>query len=686
MNIKSIQIAAALLALTASAADVSYTYTAGVTNPGEGVTIAYDGDGNIMSLTAVPTGGGTITLTGGTPTFASGATITVNAAGTLAFGGKVTSLGALTINRGDNAYLVWSSDAPLPIDPPGALAFAGVSNADIELVKLVSTGADNDSDVCGQQGLWTCLWGPDNSGFYLFNKETAAHVFSARLQLTEQDGNLYARCRTGIRSPRFGLYPDEEAGWATRNLFADWAYHAAYSERGLYSYGDNPSAGTYEASQMGGVFLGLPTKLGFSKLIARRTNVPGGAMSVRFAGGAALGGATTIGAGLEAVVVATSSNTATLGHAITGDGDFKIEAASSGSVATLTCDMSGLKGGAFTVEGTAAAAATVTANAGTRFPYGGEVHVNNNGTLRLVGSENSWKSSLFAHRGGTLQMAGASIHNRQLVVLDGGKYECASYGSYYLNYLTVSNATVNGSASFRSAYNYGNAQFQYWRVIGTEPSTITPLYGVLVYGANTAANARANACAFRMDVADVTTEGDGVDCTLKQINCDSGSYKWFWFEKYGAGTLKLTANSKAVQMASKLYNGTLLLAGSGIMTNAVELLGGNLASAAGCGNELGNLTAATNATLTVGLAGRLSFASFTPGTGLAPKAIIIDTPLVKGWSYIRIGKDANGLAQAHRQYFRFRDPTDPTVLYRVYQDSAGYLYPLPPQGMVMRIK
>ena len=672
MNIKSILIAVSLTALGASAADVSYPYTPGNANPGAGVTIAFDGD-NITSITATPTDSGTITLTGGTPTFAAGATITVNAPGTLAFGGKVTTLGALTINRGDGAYLVWSSDTALTEDLVAASAFSGITvgESEVEVARVVSTGPTSDSASCGQQGLWTHI-SDLSSGFFLCNKVTAAYVFSARLQVY----NGQVRCRTCIRSPRFGTYPGEEAEWATDNLYNRWVPNGTgrsdHSERGLY-------AKSTDSAAMKGTYLGTASDLGFRKIILRRTNVPGGAMSVRFAGGAALGGATTVGAGMEAVVVATSSNVATLSNAISGDGDFKIEAASSGSVATLTCDMSGLVGGKFTIEGTAGSVATVTANSGTKFPYGGEVHVDDKGFLKLAGAEAStWKPSLFVHSGGTLQTAVHNqIGNRQLVVLDGGTYNHSS-GNNYVNYLTLSNATTTGSASFRTGLNLVNgnpqAQFQYWRVIGTEPTVVRNDYGVLMYGGSSVQDAVAKSCAFRLDVADVTSEGDGVDCTLNRINCDSGTYPWFWFEKYGAGTLKVTGNSKPLRMTSKLYNGTLLLAGNDIMTNAVQLLGGNFAIDAGKTNALGNLKATTNATLTVGAGGSMSFASFTPGAGLAEKAIVIDAPM-EGDS-VRIGRNGSGLAAEHCKYFRWKDATDATKLWRVEQDANGYLHPL----------
>ena len=179
MNTKTILIAVSLIASNVTAADVPYTPGQ---NPGSGVEMTFDGSGNIATLVATPTDGGTITLTGGAATFADGATITVNAPGTLAFAEKVTTLGALTLARGDNAYLVWSSDSAMPIGAPGVLAFSGVTRADIELVRLASTGPDSDNDVWGQQGLWYCVEGPSNAGFYLFNKVEGIYRVADRIQ------------------------------------------------------------------------------------------------------------------------------------------------------------------------------------------------------------------------------------------------------------------------------------------------------------------------------------------------------------------------------------------------------------------------------------------------------------------------------------------------------------------------
>ena len=665
MNIKTILIVASLTAFGASAADVPYTPG---TNPGSGVEMTFDGSGDITSLVATPTAGGTIMLTDGAATFADGATIAVNAPGSLTFAERVTTRGALAINRGDGAYLAWSSDIALTNQLTATPCFPGITSADrdagkIEFFRLVSTGPTSDVDVYGQQGIWTFV-SKLNAGIFVFNKVTAAYVFSARVQIgvsSNDKNNLYARCITGIRSPRFGLYPDEEANWATANLYNDWLNKSHHTERGRYDVADSY-----------GTSLGSTGKLGFRKIILRRTDVPNGAISVRFAGGAILGSTTTIGAGLETVFVATSTDAVSLGNAISGDGDVRIEAAAVNATTTLACDMSGLVGGKFSIDGNANATNMVMLTGDTKFPYGGEVHVNTNALLTLYGnaadSATSWKQSLFVHSGGTLKTVEKNwqIRPKQQIVLDGGTFNVLN-GVFYLNFLVASNATMIGSVSPRSVHT--EASGQYWRVIGTKPSYLNSTYGVNVYGGSAKNSARP----FRIDVADVT---DGVDCFMSRIVSDTGTtaVPWFWVEKYGAGTLRLAGNSKSVRLESKLYNGTLLLAGDGIMTNAVELLGGSLAVDAGKSNSLGTLTATTNATLTVGAGGSLSFASFTPDSGLLPKAITIDAPM--NGNCLRIGTSGNGLAAAHLQYFRWRDAIDATKLWRVKQDDSGYLHPL----------
>ena len=124
-----------------------------------------------------------------------------------------------------------------------------------------------------------------------------------------------------------------------------------------------------------------------------------------------------------------------------------------------------------------------------------------------------------------------------------------------------------------------------------------------------------------------------------------------------------------LKMESKLYGGTLLLAGDNIMTNEVQFLGGNLAVDAGKSNSLGALTASKPGTITVGEGGSLTFASFAPDAGLAVKSILIDAPLTG--NTLKFSTDIS----SYKGYFRWKDATDASVRYRVKQDADGYLHP-----------
>ena len=134
-------------------------------------------------------------------------------------------------------------------------------------------------------------------------------------------------------------------------------------------------------------------------------------------------------------------------------------------------------------------------------------------------------------------------------------------------------------------------------------------------------------------------------------------------------------------MESKLYNGTLLLAGDNIMTNEVQFLGGNLAVEAGkSNNNLGQLTASKPGMITVGEGGSLAFASFAPDANLAKKSILIDAPFRED-----VLKFDTALTAEQRRYFRWKDANAPTGSWRVCQDANGYLHPVM-QGAVIYLR
>ena len=302
--------------LSLASANVTYDWTGGSATFGDGaVSIVCESEtGHVTSLAANPSADA-ITLTGVPMTFADGATVTIASTGTLSFVQKATALGALTLARGDDVYKVWTGSALT--EPEGdsmPLVFPGLTTDDIDLVRIIAT----PGSIAGG-GRYEYLSGPDVNKFYTFNHVSATAVYSLRVQLQNKTDGICARCRTGVRSPRFGLYPDEEDAWATTGL---WEYFIRADRKsmpwGLYGYTSDP--GTY-----GGVFVARISSLGVTKIIARRKGAGDGKSLVRFEGGAAFGGTTTIAAGMEAVLaVSEGDGAAELSNAINGDGDLTI--------------------------------------------------------------------------------------------------------------------------------------------------------------------------------------------------------------------------------------------------------------------------------------------------------------------------------------------------------------------------
>ncbi|MBR3222772.1 MAG: hypothetical protein IKF72_11165 [Kiritimatiellae bacterium] len=850
---KKLMVVAILSSALVCAADSSYTYFAGDTGSGA-VSITYDGDTtNIKTLTAT-TAGDTISITGDPITFADGATITLASSGTVSFAQKVTTLGATTLVRGDDAYKVWTGTA-MTTDNPSTPAFPDIvtndtiSAADVadtwECIHVVG-GAPASNSGAGKlsAGRYDRIKGSIGSGsFVTLNRTTTAFTYSIRVQLSPKANGTYVRCRTGVRSPRRGLYPDLEDRWPTADLWDQtsttlWgAGLVARANRGIFG------AGTSDATTYGGQWLNYTSAMGLNTIILKRKSAVGGPMKVRFDGGAELGGTTTIPFGMEAIVaVAGGDDASTFSNTITGTGDFtlvpsatpatstaymdgfistswqvfasncvlsdmtptegymlggsqtdqvkctvvgysydpvtdtatcqfhwkrgdtsakyvaakfrqnglnvevagvgygytevgtggasaypafgtvlfphkKIQTAeyevkswtasvstlvdSSGEyvasnctsgygirkitatfnggsgVATISGDIKTLYGGKFTTAGANGAKMITSVTSADGLPAAGEAHVSD-GTLRLAasGTPGGGTTKIVVHSGGDLRNATAwqlGNPSYQDVVLDGGTLFTDSE-SFYIFYATLSNAVLKGTWSPRVAYS---STYGYWHVIGTEPTTVLDggYYWLNVYGANNAASARSGNYAFRIEVDDVTGD-DEADFIVPALRGAAGradnNYQWFWLEKYGPGTMKVKNNSTDLKMESKLYGGTLLLAGSNIMTNEVQFLGGGIAVDAGKSNSLGALTASKPGTITVGAGGSLSFASFVPDANLAAGAITIKAPM--GGNVLRIGTNANGL-DGKRGYFRWQDEADQNKLWRVYQDENGYIHP-----------
>ena len=867
---KRLMIAAVLTGALTCAADSSYTYSAGDTGSGA-VSITYDeGTTNIKTLTA-NTAGDTVAISGDAMTFADGATITLASSGTVSFAQKVTTLGATTLARGDDAYRVWTG-AAMTVNDPSTPAFPDIyTNDTISAADVANTwecihvigGEPASASGKLSAGRYDRIAGQIGSGsFVTLNRTTVAFTYSIRVQLSPKANGTYVRCRTGVRTPRRGLWPDLEDRWPTADLWDQnsqqlWGKGlVARADRGIFGAGES------DATTYGGEWLDKTSAMGLNTVILKRKSAVGGPMKVRFDGGAEIGGTTTIPFGMEAIVaVDWLSSSAELSNTFTGTGDITLvpmstpagtnymdglistswqvlaenrslssmtnivgylqgsshNAGSSPSICTTvgyrydpandtaTCqfhykrsntsakyvaakfrqngrnvEIAGV-GGGYTEVGTGGASAypefgtvelpqkkgkyencevmawydtvatlkdeslgyvagnytgnygirkitaafgseatqvsaTISGNVKTMYggkiafsgtantklttsvtsanglPAAGEAHVSD-GTLWLAasGAPGGGTTKIVAHRDGELRnLTSWQFGNPcyQELVLDGGTLFTGSgtdSEAFYIYYATLSNAVLHGTYSPRVGYN---SSFGYWRVIGTEPTTVLDggSYWINTYGYKDAATARSNNCAFRVEVQDVTGD-DEADFIVPALRGGAGrtsavyDFIWFWFEKYGPGTIKVKGNSKDLKMESKLYGGTLLLAGDNIMTNEVQFLGGGIAVEAGKHNDnLGALTASKAGTITVGAGGSIGFASFVPDSGLPTSSVKIEAP-IKG-NFVKFGTQ---LTAVQRSYFRWQDDTDVTKRWKVKQDAEGYLHPIR-QGTTIAVR
>ncbi|MBQ6340049.1 MAG: hypothetical protein IJI36_12990 [Kiritimatiellae bacterium] len=308
---------AALATCSLAASETAYAWAGGDASLGNGaVVVSCDGSGNVTNVVASPAAGETIVLSGGDMTLAAGARITLSATGTLSFAMNVAAAGAVTLARGDDAYVVWTGAAltePIPSDnTQWPLAFPGFKTDDLDFLRIVSTAGTPAA------GRYDRVEGPEGNKFWTFNRVTASHVYSLRVDLQDRDEGIYARCRTGIRSPRFGLYAEaEEKDWETRNLFNYFLRKPIMADCGFYGY--QTDTNTY-----GGVWVNRISTLGITKIIARRKGKGNGTAVIRFDGGASFGGTATIDAGVEAVIAVSEGDGAvTLANGVAGDGDIR---------------------------------------------------------------------------------------------------------------------------------------------------------------------------------------------------------------------------------------------------------------------------------------------------------------------------------------------------------------------------
>ena len=294
------------------AADATYTYQTGAESIGDGkVMIAYDEEGRISSFNVTPSGGGKVTITGDALSFAPDATVTLAAAGTLSFENAVTTEGALSVVRGDGAYLSWSGK---PLWEGYVTLFTdeqlkGTKCSDWEIVS--AHFGNNPANGSAAEGLAyvgkvsnPCslnLWdGRNTHGARFWMRDTSA-------------GAIEGRVNVWSRSLDFENISDDHVYYYTKEYFD-----------ALPDRTPNVRATNFMGKDKNGKEVFAPGNVKMDQLTIRRKGAS--LATIRFDGGAELNGALTVGVGLKAVLVVFDDKENSLDHSIGGEGTFRIEA------------------------------------------------------------------------------------------------------------------------------------------------------------------------------------------------------------------------------------------------------------------------------------------------------------------------------------------------------------------------
>ena len=575
MNIKK-KAVTALAAATLAVAPTSATelpWTGGDATLGDGkIVILCDGSGNVTNIVAKPTGGEELRIIGNAMTFAAGAIIDFAlpaegavAGGSLVFANDVTAAGALNVTRSDGAYVVWSDTAnPLCSEDYTALIDNGVSSvADWELV-MAYAQIENFMNYVKRSASGPYLPLPGtgvvggNGAFriYALNQFQAqfGYTCSMRIQMVANanQGKLYARANTVVHSPNAadGIPPTTCLPYT--DLWDVWHAHMP-NKSGLYCI----ESGRSEAHG-GHLYGGSTRNFQIDRLVLRRA---GSAVSVGFAGEAALNGTVDVALGVKLSVLPKESSTFTA-PVFCGQGDVEYQRNATLSKMNYMTYASIL---------TVTNGALVTVSGANAFPTNAIVNICKDGIMRLTATVaniatgiSGGYANLRVYTGGELQVGkdtGGKIANgRQEIFVDGGTYwagwplETSNYIGikFYTGFLTLlNNAHVKGPC-----LHWGNNGTANWYVGGVTGSSNTPCtieeWRAVPYRKQP----------FTMVVNNITGT-DEPDLVVGNIpshtETNFGPYN---FRKYGGGTIRVDG-MMSITMPLQIFQGTFLFGDTG---------------------------------------------------------------------------------------------------------------------------
>ena len=669
MNIKQ-KAATALAAATLAATPASATelpWTGGDATLGDGkVTILCDGSGSVTNVTAKPTGGEELRITGSAMTFAAGAKVSLAAAsgtfadGSLVFANDVTAEGALTLNRTDGAFPIWSGNRLSGVTYVNAFAANGSKAADwnIHSAYAVPTdaAASTSSNEC-PHGIYRPI--PTNGK--TCNRWSGKHTFSARFQLQDvTTGYIQVRMLTGMRTTA-GLYLPNTDTWGKTEYRtstasdARWFWHNSTPvENVTVPYG------------------GDEYDFGICRIIFQNKNAKMG--TIGFAGAATMDGAVNVGQGVKMAVMPKSDSTFAAPE-FSGYGDVEYARNSTLSYTNKMVHST------ITVTN-----ATVTLNTLGAIPYYCTVVVDNGGLLDVSRASGSamaeminanniklYPTDIEIRTGGKVfsdRSAGATWKFGRKVPFNllGGTLECnSSAGS--VNYVYVSRLLMMDGAELKcnKPYWVANDGDGYWTVGGTGATVNGPVEFL-----------SASSTAIRKSVVNVN---DGATLVFANtIACNSG-YTMVDFTKTGGGKVECrsTCHPTALTNGMKVEDGTWKLGinNSWLNARALTLDGGAIAGATNTANTVGVLTVGTNGgTIELDPGATLSFANSTNKTW---SGMVI----VKGFREraVRFGDSAAALTREQLDMIRAEKTNGKKM--HLCLDSNGYLAPL---GMMIRIR
>ena len=659
MNIKH-RAAAALAAATLAASPASATelpWTGGDAALGDGkVTILCDENGIVTNVTAKPTGGEELRITGSAMTFADGAKISLAAEsgtfadGRLVFANDVTAEGALTLNRTDGAFMIWSGNRLVGVEWVNAFAANGSQASDWAAHSAYAVPTDAG---ISENELPYGIYRPISSNTLTCNRWSGKYTFSARFQLQNvSTGYLQVRMLTGVRTSA-GLYLPNTDTWSTTKYRTSTASDAQW-----FWYNDTPVDNV--TLQYGGD----EYKFGICRIIFHRKNTNMG--TIGFAGEATMAGTVTVSHGVKMSVMAKADSTFAAPQ-FSGYGDVEYARDTTLSQANAI------------VHGTMSVTnATVAVAALGAMPKNCTIVVDKDGILdfsQATGARENLKTDFEVRTGGKILSYAAGNYlwkfgNTTPFRLLGGTLECNVESGRSVNYVYLNRLLMMDGATLKANKPFwvGNgAEEGYWTIGGTGATVDCPVEFL-----------SASSTGIRRCIVNVN---DGATLTFANtLACNSG-YTVVDFIKKGGGTVvcQSTCHPTAITDGLKVQGGVWKLGISNSWLNArpLTLDGGAIAGADNTANTVGALTVAENGgTIELDPGATLAFANSTNKTWSG-------TLIIKGFREraVRFGDSAAALVRDQLDMIRAEKPNGKKM--HLCLDSNGYLAPL---GMMIRIR